>query len=90
MENVDGRYANMMKALGDEARIKIFVMLSKGEECACKLLDELSITQPTLSYHMKILCDSGLVEGRRDGKWMRYSLKAEVLAELIGFLSGIQ
>lgn len=49
-------------------------MLSNGELCACDILEEFSITQPTLSYHMKILCESGLVDSRRDGVWMKYSI----------------
>lgn len=72
-------YAGFLKALGDETRVKIFDMLTQGEICACKLLAEFKITQPTLSYHMKILCESGLVSGRRDGVWMRYSINMENL-----------
>lgn len=68
------KYAAIMKALGDETRVRIFDMLQIGEICACNLLEEFSITQPTLSYHMKILCDSGLVKGRKDGIWMKYSI----------------
>jgi ArsR family transcriptional regulator len=72
-------YALMMKALGDETRVKIFDMLSRGELCACNILEEFNITQPTLSYHMKILCDCGLVDSRRDGVWMKYSINKEKL-----------
>lgn len=75
-------YAAMMKALGDESRVKIFDMLSKGELCACKVLEEFNITQPTLSYHMKILCDCGLVNGRRDGIWMKYTINQEAFDRL--------
>lgn len=75
-------YAAMMKALGDESRVKIFDMLSKGELCACKVLEDFNITQPTLSYHMKILCDSGLVNGRRDGIWMKYTINEEAFDRL--------
>lgn len=72
-------YALYMKALGDETRIKIFDMLAGGELCACDILENFHITQPTLSYHMKILCDSGLVNSRRDGVWIRYSIQKEAL-----------
>lgn len=78
-----------MKALGDETRLKIFDMLSNGELCACKVLEEFNITQPTLSYHMKILCDSGLVNGRRDGIWMRYTIDQESFDHLKGFIDRI-
>ena len=78
-----GKYALFMRALADETRIKIFSMLSQGELCACKILEEFNITQPTLSYHMKILCESGLVVGRRDGIWMRYSINRDNLGRII-------
>jgi ArsR family transcriptional regulator len=72
-------YALFMKALSDETRLKIFDMLVGGELCACEILEEFSITQPTLSYHMKILCESGLVDSRRDGVWMRYSINKDTM-----------
>ena len=71
------RIASVFKALSDENRIRILKLLQSGEKCACVLLDDLQITQPTLSHHMKILCDSGIVVGRKEGKWMHYSISAE-------------
>ncbi len=79
---MDKDYAQLalyMKALADETRLKIFYMLSKGELCACNILEEFNITQPTLSYHMKILSDRGLVNSRKDGIWMRYSINKDNL-----------
>ncbi len=84
-------YALFMKALSDETRIKIFDMLSCGELCACNILEEFNITQPTLSYHMKILSESGLVNSRRDGVWMKYTINRdnlEVLKELFDAIDG--
>lgn len=72
-------YALCLKALGDETRVKIFHMLANGELCACNILEEFHITQPTLSYHMKILSDSGLVDARKDGVWMKYSINQNAL-----------
>lgn len=69
--------ATIFKAFCDENRIKILEMLSSGEKCACMLLDDIAITQPTLSHHMKILCDAGIVVGRKEGKWMYYSISKE-------------
>ncbi|MGN0551800.1 MAG: ArsR/SmtB family transcription factor [Oscillospiraceae bacterium] len=66
--------ANIFKAFCDENRIRILQLLQGGEKCACMLLEEMNITQPTLSHHMKILCDSGIVTGRKEGKWMHYSI----------------
>lgn len=69
--------ALLFKAFCDENRIRIIKMLRSGEKCACKLLEELKVTQPTLSHHMKILCDSGVVIARKEGKWMYYSISPE-------------
>ncbi|MPN10181.1 hypothetical protein SDC9_157476 [bioreactor metagenome] len=66
--------ALIFKALSDETRLRIIEMLKGGELCACMILEHFNITQPTLSYHMKILTESGLVNARRDGAWMRYSI----------------
>lgn len=71
-------YIPILKALADETRLKIVDMLSKGDLCACKILEHFSITQPTLSYHMRILCDSEVVTGVRNGAWMNYSLNKEI------------
>lgn len=70
-----------MKALTDENRLAIMCALQHGEKCGCDLLDELKITQPTLSYHMKILGDSGLVDSYKDGKWTYYSISADGVKE---------
>lgn len=70
------KIALIFKAFCDENRVRILKSLRSGEKCACKLLEELSVTQPTLSHHMKILCDSGVVVGRKDGKWMHYSISS--------------
>lgn len=77
MENKYVRNANFFKSMSDPNRLMIVDMLSYGTLCACKLLERLQITQPTLSHHMKILCDCGLVKARREGKWMHYSLNTE-------------
>ena len=66
--------ALICKALGDSNRLQIIQMLSDGEKCGCKLLEAFEITQPTLSHHMKILCDAGVVVGRKEGKWTHYSI----------------
>jgi len=83
------KYVQLFKALSDQNRVMIVDMLSCGELCACKILEKFNITQPTLSHHMRILCDSGLVNGRKDGKWMHYSLNAEVASNFRAFLERI-
>lgn len=69
--------AKVFKAFCDENRLQILEMLRCGEKCACVLLEDLQISQSTLSHHMKILCDSGIVESRREGKWTYYTISEE-------------
>lgn len=89
MENIYSRYAIYFKALADTNRLMIVDMLSCGELCACGILEKFSITQPTLSHHMKILCGCGLVLGRKEGKWTYYSLNAQAVEEFKQFLGDI-
>ena len=60
-----------------KSRSVSYTHLHHGEKCACVILEELSITQSTLSHHMKLLCDCGLVDSRKDGRWMHYSISEE-------------
>ncbi len=80
-------YVPVIKALSDETRLKIVDMLSRGEMCACKILEQFSITQPTLSYHMRILTECGIVSGKREGAWMHYGLNKERADDLLCFLT---
>ncbi|MDI2882344.1 metalloregulator ArsR/SmtB family transcription factor [Clostridioides difficile] len=75
-------YALLFKALSDETRLKILNMLSGCELCACNILDEVNITQPTLSYHMKILSECNLVNARKEGSWMKYTLVNDKINDL--------
>ncbi len=87
------RTACIFKAFCDENRIRILLLLQGGEKCACRLLEEMNITQPTLSHHMKILCDSGIVVGRKEGKWIHYSISpqgATIAAEYLEKLTTIK
>lgn len=78
---------NIFKALGDKNRLAILDMLSCGELCACDILEGLELTQPTLSHHMKILQNSGLVTGVKNGIWMNYSINREQIEEIIRFIN---
>jgi len=86
MEEHYREYAQYFRALSDPNRLMIVDMLSCGELCACVILAKFRITQPTLSHHMKILCESGLVRGRKKGKWTYYSLDSEKYGRLRAFL----
>lgn len=82
-------YSKIFKALGDPKRAMIVDMLSCGELCACKVLEKFEMSQSTLSHHMKILCECGLVKGREQGKWTYYSLDSDTVSKIKQFLSFI-
>ena len=67
----------LCKALSDQNRLRIVQLLTGGEQCGCELLEQMRITQPTLSHHMKALEDCGLVASRKKGKWNHYSLNCD-------------
>lgn len=66
--------ALLFKAFADDNRLRIIELLTQGEHCACDLLEQLSIGQSTLSHHMRILLDSGIVSSRRSSKWTYYAI----------------
>lgn len=74
METNYAESAAVFKALCDPKRLAILELLRSGEKCACVLLEQLELTQSGLSYHMKILCGSGIVASRQEGKWTHYCL----------------
>ena len=87
MEQIYIDTAKMLKAISDPKRLRIVDMLSCGEQCACKLLEAFAVTQPTLSHDMKVLVEAGIVNCRREGKNIYYSLDHDVL-ELLHRLLG--
>ena len=74
---MSSEYLRVFRAFSDERRLRVLELLREGDKCACVLLEELEISQPTLSYHMKILCASGIVKERPVGPWKYYSIDAE-------------
>lgn len=78
--------AKRFKAFCDENRLKIIELLQSGEKCACELIECLDMGQSTLSYHMKILCESGVIINRQEGKWAHYRISPEGSAEAIAYL----
>lgn len=81
------RLASNLKTLGDANRLRIIELLWDGQDrCACSLLNELEISQPTLSHHMASLRDAGIVRARRDGRRMHYRLDHDVLDAIAALL----
>ena len=74
--------ADTFKALSDEKRIDILQLLQNGEQCACVLLEKLNLTQSGLSYHMKILTNSQIIESRQVGKWTYYKISEKQCSNL--------
>ena len=74
MKTTYEEHAKIFKAFCDEKRLLILELLRSGEKCACVLLEQLDLGQSGLSYHMKILVESGVVESRQEGKWTHYKI----------------
>lgn len=81
--------SKIIKALSDPNRLKIIDILSCGEKCACDILEHFDLTQPTLSHHMKVLSDCGIVNCRKEGLWNYYSLNNSNCNKLILFLMNL-
>lgn len=79
------RLAKMLKAVAEPTRLQLISMIrssAAGEACVCDLSEPLGLRQPTVSYHLKILSDAGLVTVERRGTWMWYSLVPGALDSL--------
>ncbi|MGI9585986.1 MAG: ArsR/SmtB family transcription factor [Acidimicrobiia bacterium] len=79
--------AATLKALADPTRLRLFSLVaSSGEQCACDLTEPLGVSQPTVSHHLKILLEAGLVTREQRGRWAYYSATNDKLGELSSFL----
>ena len=76
--------AELFKALGDPARVRIVNLLATSTEpvCACELYEPLALAQPTVSHHLKKLTDAGLLEREQRGKWAYFSLRRDAVEKL--------
>lgn len=81
--------AKVIKALADSNRLKIIDILSCGEKCACDILENFGFTQPTLSHHMKVLMECGIVDCRKEGLWSYYALNTSNCNKLMLFLMNL-
>ncbi|ARC85038.1 bacterial regulatory, arsR family protein [Clostridium argentinense CDC 2741] len=81
--------SKIIKAVSDPNRLKIIDILSCGEKCACDILEYFNFTQPTLSHHMKVLIDCGLVDSRKEGIWNYYSLNRSNCNKLVLFFMNL-
>jgi ArsR family transcriptional regulator, arsenate/arsenite/antimonite-responsive transcriptional repressor len=84
------RAAALFHALSDEIRLNVVGLLLPGERCVCELMAELDMAQSRLSWHLKTLSDAGIISGRKEGRWVYYSLNADAIAEARTILSSLK
>ena len=84
------RAAALFHALSDEIRLDVVGLLLNGERCVCDLMDELDMAQSRLSWHLKTLSDAGIVSGRKEGRWVYYSLNADAIGEARAILDSLK
>ena len=84
------RAAELFHALADQIRVDVVNLLIDGERCVCELMADLDMAQSRLSWHLKTLSDAGIITGRRDGRWVYYSLNADALAEARSILDAVK
>lgn len=85
--------APVLAALADPIRLRILSMIlasSEGDVCGCDLEEPLGLSQPTVSHHLKVLREAGLVEGERRGRWIHYSVVSDRLEEISGALRPLE
>ena len=87
MLSIYEKNAKVFKAFCDDKRLRILDLLCAGEKCACVLIEQLGIGQSALSYHMKILVESGVVSSRQEGKWTHYQISETGSAYAIQLLT---
>jgi ArsR family transcriptional regulator len=80
--------AELFRALGDPARVRIVNLLARNDEvCGCELNETLGLSQPTVSHHLKKLHEAGLLRREQRGRWAHYSLRREALTTLAAVTS---
>ncbi len=87
------RLAPVFKALGDPVRLRLVSLIAShdgGEACVCDLNDAFDLSQPTISHHLKVLHDAGLLDRSKRGVWVHYRVRSEMLSDLAGLLGTVR
>jgi len=87
---MDKNIVELFKAFSDPNRLEIIRLLIKGQNCSCNLVEQLPISQPTLSYHLKQISKSKLAVNKRDGNWIKYYVDKDKIDEMIQFLQELK
>jgi len=84
-----GELAALFKAVADPVRLRLLSLIAchdGGESCVCDLLEAFDVTAPSVSYHLKILREAGLISSERRGTWVYYRVNPEVMARMSAVL----
>lgn len=81
--------AAMLKVVADPTRLRLlhFVARAGGDVCACDPVEALGVSQPTVSHHLKVLSEAGLLDREKRGRWVHYTLRPDVLAQITDALA---
>lgn len=88
-----GRIAPLLKALADPVRLRLLSLVAAhadGEACVCDLHGAFDLSQPTISHHLKVLHEAGLLGRSKRGTWVYYSVQRDALADLASLLGGVR
>ena len=83
------QFVGIMESLSDPIRINILELMMDGETCVCDIVKVTGLSQPKISYHIKILKDSGLINDRQEGRWVYYKLDLEVLSDIQNWMGNL-
>lgn len=86
------RIAPLLKALADPVRLRLLSLVAshaEGEACVCDLNDAFDLSQPTISHHLKVLHDVGLLDRSKRGVWVYYRVRTEALADVGALIGGV-
>ena len=83
------QFVGIMESLSDPIRINILELMMNGEICVCDIVKVTGLAQSKISYHIKILKDSGLIRDRQEGRWVYYKLDLEVLSDIQNWMSNL-
>lgn len=85
------RIAPMLKAIAEPVRLRLLSLVAAGEgqeACVCELQNAFDLSQPTISHHLKVLHEAGLLDRTKRGTWVYYSVRSEALADLATLIGG--
>ena len=83
------QFVGIMESLSDPIRINILELMMNGEICVCDIVKVTGLSQSKISYHIKILKDSGLISDRQEGRWVYYKLNLEVLSDIQNWIDNL-